>query len=87
MFKTMKIKCSSAGSDSEESPCNLGDLVQSLGWEVPLEEGMAAHTSIFARKIPGQMRLVGYSPWGSKELDTTEQLTHTLKRMRCTYMH
>jgi len=25
----------------------------------------------------GQRSLVGYSPWGSKELDTTERLTHT----------
>ena len=31
--------------------------------------------------LPGeshrQRSLVGYSPWGRKELDTTEQLTHT----------
>ena len=26
--------------------------VQSLGWEDPLEEGMATHTSILARRIP-----------------------------------
>ena len=25
----------------------------------------------------GQRSLVGYSPWGRKELDTTERLTHT----------
>ena len=25
----------------------------------------------------GQRSLVGYSPWSHKELDTTEQLTHT----------
>ena len=25
----------------------------------------------------GQRSLAGYSPWGCKELDTTEQLTHT----------
>ena len=25
----------------------------------------------------GQRSLVGYSPWGCKEVDTTEQLTHT----------
>ena len=27
-------------------------LVQSLGWEDPLEEEMATHSSILARKIP-----------------------------------
>ena len=26
--------------------------VQSLGWKDPLEEGMATHTSILARRIP-----------------------------------
>ena len=26
--------------------------VRSLGWEHPLEEGMAAHSSIFVSKIP-----------------------------------
>ena len=26
----------------------------------------------------GQRNLVGYSPWGHKELDTTEQLTHII---------
>ena len=28
--------------------------VQSLGWEDPLEEGMAIHSSIFARESHGQ---------------------------------
>ena len=26
--------------------------VQSLGWEDPLEEGMAAHSAVLARRIP-----------------------------------
>ena len=30
-----------------------GDLVRSLGWEDPLEEGMAIYASIFAWRIPG----------------------------------
>ena len=50
--------------------------VRSLGWEDPLEEGMAAHSSILAWRIPhGQRSLMDYSPWGYKELDTTEQLS------------
>ena len=40
------------GSASEESACNAGDLGLSLGWEEPLEEGMATHSSILARRIP-----------------------------------
>ena len=48
--------------------------VQSLGWEDLLEEEMATHSSILAWEIPGQRSLVGYSPRGSKESDTTELL-------------
>ena len=28
----------------------------------------------------------GYSPWGRKESDTTEQLTHLLGLIQCTYV-
>ena len=34
------------GSDGKESACNTEDLLQSLGWEDPLEKGMATHSSI-----------------------------------------
>ena len=50
--------------------------VQSLGWEDPLEEGMATHSSLLAWRTPWTEE-PGYSPWGLKELDTTERLTHT----------
>ena len=33
---------------------------------------MATHSSILAWKIPWQRSLVGYGPWGHKELDMTE---------------
>ena len=36
----------------KESACNVGDWVQSLGWEDLLEEGMATHSSILAWRIP-----------------------------------
>ena len=49
--------------------------VHSLCQEGPLEKGVATHSSILARKFHGQRSLVGYSPWGCKELDMTEQLT------------
>ena len=48
--------------------------VRSLGWEDPLEEGMAIHSSILALENPCGQSLVGYSPWGHKESDTAEQL-------------
>ena len=39
-------------SDGKESICNAGDWTQSLGWEDPLEKGMATHSSILAWRIP-----------------------------------
>ena len=49
--------------------------VQSLGWENPLKEGMATHSSILAWRATGQRTLVGYSPCGRKESDMIEQLS------------
>ena len=52
-------------------PANTGDMVQFLGQEDPLEQEMA--TIVFLpEKCHGQRSLVGYSPLGCKELDTTE---------------
>ena len=48
--------------------------VQSPGWEDLLEKEMATHSSVLACKIHGWRSLVDYSPWDSKQLDTTECL-------------
>ena len=52
--------------------------VQSLGWEDPLEEEMATHSSILARIIPWTEELSRLQFMGS-ESDTTEvtELMHT----------
>ena len=39
----------SGGSNGKQSTCNVG--VRSLGWEDPLEGGMATHSSILAWRI------------------------------------
>ena len=53
--------------------------VRSLGQEDPLEQGMAKPTPVFLPgEFHGQRSLTGYSPWGSKELNTTERLTLSL---------
>ena len=49
--------------------------VRPLGWENPLEEGMGTHSSILTWNPHGRRSLAGYSPWGFKESDTTEQLS------------
>ena len=47
--------------------------VQSLGWENLLEKEMATHSQVFLPgKSHGWRSLVGYSPKGGKESDTTE---------------
>ena len=53
--------------------------VRFLGQEDPLEEGMATHSRTVAWRIPWTEELVGYSPWGCKELDTTKATEHTQK--------
>ena len=69
----------------KNSPAMHKTWVQSLGREDPLEKEMATHSSILAWRIPwmenlldgeshGRRSLVGYSPRGHKESDTTEQL-------------
>ena len=49
--------------------------VQFLGWEDPLEEGMATHSSILAWRIPRTEEPGRHSPWGHKESNTTERLS------------
>ena len=48
--------------------------VRSLGWEDPLEEGMATHSSILAWGIPWTEEPKGYRPWDHKESDMTEHV-------------
>ena len=53
--------------------------VWSLGREDPVEKRMAIHLVFLPGKLHRQRSLAGYSPWGHKELDTTEQTEHTCK--------
>ena len=56
-------------------PARQETWVLSLGWEDPLKEGMATHSSILAWRIHGQRNPAGYSPWGRKELAQLSDLT------------
>ena len=69
------------GSEVKASASNAGDPGSILGREDPLEKEMVTHSSILAWRIPWMEELVGYSPRGRKESDTTEwfhSLTHSL---------
>ena len=58
------------GSAGKEATCNVGDWVQSLGWEDPWRRKRLP-TPVF---WPGEFHGL-YSPWGGKESDTTEWLS------------
>ena len=47
--------------------------VQSLGWEDPLEKGMATHSRMLAWRISWTEDLSGYNLQGHKESDTTDE--------------
>ena len=65
----------------EKLPSNAGDtrdagLIPGSGRT--MEKELAAHSSILVGKFHGQRSLMGYSPWGHKELETTKRAyTHT----------
>ena len=70
------------GSEVKASAWNAEDLGSIPGSGRSPGEGngnppMATHSSTLAWKIPWRESLIGYSPWGYKESDTTERL-HSL---------
>ena len=70
-------------SDGKESACNAEDLGLISGLvRSPGEENEP--TPVFLPgEFHGQRSLSGYSPWGHKESDTTEQLTLSLHFQTC----
>ena len=54
----------------KESASHAGDLGSVPGWRRFLEKEMATHSSM-SGKSHGERILVGYSPWGRKEMDMT----------------
>ena len=64
-------------SEGKESTYNEGDLGSIPGSESSPEEGHVNPTSVFLSGESHEQRsLVGCCPWGGKELDITERLTH-----------
>ena len=64
---------SPGGSDGKESACNAADpgSIPELGRSTGEEKWLP--TPLFLPgESHGQKSLLGYSPWGRKELDTTE---------------
>ena len=61
--------------DGKESASKARDLGSIPGSGRSLEKGMATPPVFLPGESHGQKSLVGYSPWGRKESDMTEQLT------------
>ena len=59
------------GSAVKNLPAMQETQVQSLGWEDPLEKGMATHSTILAWEIPWTEEPGGLQSTGSQELVTT----------------
>ena len=62
----------------ENLPTMQETWIQSLGWEDPQRKEWLPTPVFLPRDFQGQRSLVGYSPWGHKELNTTVQLTCSL---------
>ena len=56
------------GSDGKESACNAGDPRSILGWEDPLEKGIASYSSILVWRIPWTEKPGGLQPVGSQRV-------------------
>ena len=66
------------GSDGKESACNAGDLSSISGLGRSPGGGHGNPLQCSGLENPhGQRSLAGYSPWGCKESDMTEQPKHT----------
>ena len=65
------------GSDGKKSTCNAETWSPSPGWEDPLEEGMATHSSVLAWSILMDRGAwwTTCSPWDHKETDMSEWLS------------
>ena len=69
IYNVVLVSVSGLGSDI---------MGRSLGWEDPLEEGMATHSSIPAWEIPWTKETNRLQSMGHKELEMAEQLTLSL---------
>ena len=67
-----RLKCLPAMQETKEAQ------VDSLGWEDPLKEGMATHSSTLAWRNPWREEPGRLQSMGLKESDTTEQIHFTL---------
>ena len=71
-FNIVELRASRVAQRVKCLPAMQETWVQSLGWEDPLGRKWQPTPVLLPGKSDGWRSLVGYSPWGCKELDTTE---------------
>ena len=73
-------EASLGGSDGKNPRAMWKTWIQSLGWEDPLEEDMATHSSIPAWRIPMDTGAWWAAVHGVAESDMTEQLRYARRK-------
>ena len=68
MYSKMYRVASLAAQMVKNPPAMQETWIRPLGWEVPLEEGMATHSSVLAWRIPwaeepGRLQALGLRSW------------------------
>ena len=75
IFSDGRYRASLVAKTVKNLPVMQETQVQSLDWEDPLEEAWQPTPVFLPGEFHGQRSLVGYSPWGHKKWDRTEQIT------------
>ena len=81
-FSLARWYLSPGGLDAKESACSARDPVRFLGWDDPLEEGMATHSGILAWRIPmdrGAWQAIVHGVTMSQTQSATKHSTVNLK--------
>ena len=75
------------GLDAKASSCNVGDKGSIPGSGRSAGEGNSNPLILLPGKFHGWRSLEDYSPWGCKEVDTTERLHFYFSLSLFTFMH
>ena len=72
LLRLSEVRASLVAQLVKNLPVMQETWVQSLGWEEPWRREWQPTPVFLPGESHGQRSLVGYSPWGRKELDMTE---------------
>ena len=73
----LKLPGGLRGKEPSASAGDAGDRDQSPGQKIPWRRKWQLTPAFSPGEFHGQRSLAGYSPWGRKESDTTEQLNNS----------